>query len=114
MIPKTFRPLIKALLSATETNKVRWRRTSSDAYMCSRREYTFHMRYLFIEDAGEAMYILNMSKGEDYAPCTVLRREDEFAFMQEIYASIVLNAMEDDDPATIFASEHQSEKATCH
>ena len=114
MIPKTFRPIIKALLSATESNKVRWRRTSSDTYLYARKEYTFHVRYLFIEDAGEAMYILNMSKGEDYAPCTVLRREDDFGFMQELYASIVLNAMEIDDPAAIFASEHQSEKVTCH
>lgn len=92
MIPKPLRQFVYDLLDATDEKRISWSEgAATDAYLCSRNGQTLHISYWFNHDEGVGYYNFAIT-GAKNAAFSVSTEENDFRFMENLHASIQVNA----------------------
>ena len=92
MIPKPLRQFLNDLLEATDDGRISWSEgATGDAYVCSRNGQNLHISYWYSQDESIGYFNFAIS-GMKHAAFSVSSEEADYRFMENLHASVQINA----------------------
>lgn len=92
MIPRPLKKFIIELQVATDDQAVQWEEGADESFFCNHKQATLHIASHMNHDTGEASFVFRIVANGKPTIFVVTEYEDDYAFMGDLYSSVMLNA----------------------